>query len=735
MSQPVGDGKLRLDTPAPPRSAELAQEQAYFDNAAKHRDRKLATLAEAPAAGANAGAAAQLRRYAQAAADAIGRADSAVAFGRTDDESGEILYIGRHLIRDDVAEVLVVNWQAAAAAPYFQASHADPCGLRRRRMFTCEGNTIQSFAEVEFDAERAGTPPAVDAALLAELARGRTGAMRDIVATIQAAQYDLIRAPLDRVLVIEGGPGTGKTAVALHRVSWLLFHHREHLAADDVLVIGPHPAFIRYLRDVLPSLGDGRVELRDIGRLAPEVRRGRFEPPEVRRLKGEARMAGLLNRALEARVGEPEPAERLLIGGRFITVPGVDVAEAVAYCRAAPGCYGDRRQLLRQRLTELVSGRGGAPTTGQDALSNLVERLWPQQSATAFLRDLLGSRRRLQSAGGDEFGAAELDLLYRRGAARLPEEIWSAADLPLLDEADGLINGRHRRYSHVVVDEAQDLSPMQLRSVARRSASGSLTVVGDLAQSTGDWARDTWRDVTDLLPATHPVEVAPLRYGYRVPRQVYGLAARLLPVAAPEVPAPRVVRDGPADPRVHRVELPERAGRAVAVAAAHAGAGQFVGIVCPPRCRRELEAALAENEVEYSSAEHGELGSTVNVVSPQEAKGLEFDAVVVVEPEQIVTGDPRGHRLLYVALTRTTRYLDIVCAGEPLPLSVPAAPAEPPAVEPDPRHRDARRLAEHLAGQVRSAAPPETWELVLGELARRLRTWSGSGRWARGPGG
>lgn len=709
------------------KSVELAQEQAYFDNVAKHRDRKLATLSEVPSAGAHAGAAAQLRQYAQAAADAIGRADSAVAFGRTDDESGSTLYIGRHLIRDDADDVLVVNWQAPAAAPYFQASPADPHGLSRKRMFACEGNTIQSFTEVELTRDGAVGAPVVDEALLAELARGRTGVMRDIVATIQAAQYDLIRAPLERVLVIEGGPGTGKTAVALHRVSWLLFQHRDRLAADDVLVIGPHPTFIRYLREVLPGLGDDQVALREIGRLAPEVRRGRSEPPEVSRLKGEARMAGLLARALAARIGEPEPAERLLIGGRFVTLPGVDVAAAVADCRAASGSYADRRQLLRQRLTELVSGRGGAPTTGQDALSNLVERLWPQQSPAAFLRDLFGSRRRLHAAGGDEFGTAELDLLYRRGADRLSEEIWSAADLPLLDEADGLINGRARRYGHVVVDEAQDLSPMQLRSVARRSASGSLTVVGDLAQSTGDWSRDDWREVTDHLPATHPVEEVPLRYGYRVPRQVYELAARLLPVAAPQVPAPQVVRDGPADPRVHRVERSERAGRAAAVAAAAADDGQFVGIVCPPRCRRELEAALAANGVPYSSAEHGELGARINVVSPQEAKGLEFDAVVVVEPEQIVTGDPRGHRLLYVALTRTTRYLDIVCVGEPVPLTVPANPTEPAVAAAGSSRPDPRRLAEYLAGQVRSAAPPQDWERVLDELARQLRTGTGTG--------
>lgn len=708
-----------------PGSEELAREQAYFDAAAKQVVQKLATLDNLAAAAAHPGAAVHLKRYAQAAAEAIGPTGTAVAFGRIDAESGETWYIGRHLVRDDESKILVVGWRAPAAAPYFEASHADPRGLRRKRTFTCEGNTIRDFTDVVF----AEIAAAVDQHLLGELARGRTGTMRDIVATIQAAQYEVIRAPLDRVLVIEGGPGTGKTAVALHRVSWLLFPHRDTgLRAEDVLVVGPHPTFIRYIGEVLPGLGDDGVQLRDVGQLAPQVRRGRSEPVEVGRLKGEARMAGLLHRALEARIGEPEPAERLLLDGRFVTLPGVEVAEAVAACRAADQPYAGRRQLLRERLAALVRDRtGGEPGHGQDALANLLERLWPQQSAPVFLRDLLGSRRRLRVAAGDDVTAEEVELLHRRGADRVSEEIWSEADLPLLDEAEHLIAGTGRRYAHIVVDEAQDLSPMQLRAVARRSASGSLTVVGDLAQSTGPWARDSWPEVTGHLPAAHAVAVMPLRYGYRVPRQAYELAARLLPVAAPHVAPPEVVRDGPAEPRIHRVGLAERAGRVVAVAAAHARDGQFVGVVCPPRCRREVEAALGANGVAWSSAERGELGAAVNLVSPWEAKGLEFDAVVVVEPEQIVAGDERGHRLLYVALTRTTRYVDVVCVGEPVPLSVPP-PRRPPEDGADAAFsaRDVRRLAEHLAAQIRGAAPRDEWVRVLDEMARFLKDLRGA---------
>jgi DNA helicase IV len=716
----VGDRLTGAGAGVQSRSTEIAIEQAFFDATAKHRARKISELGDLARAAANPGAAGHLHRYAKAARQAIGPADDAVAFGRMDDESGEVLYLGRHIIRDDRAEVLVVNWQAPAAARYFEASHQEPHGLHRRRAFECAGNTIQDFTDVVF-AEIAAT---VDKHLLGELARGRTGAMRDIVATIQAAQFALIRAPRDQVLVIEGGPGTGKTAVALHRVSWLLFTHHDTLAADDILVVGPHPTFIRYISTVLPGLGDAEVTLRDIGRLAPVVPRGRVEPAELSRVKGEARMAALLARALDARIGVPEPAERLLLDGRFVTLPGAEVAEVLAACRAAELPYLERRQLFRDRLGQLVADRTGRGSVGLPAIANLVERLWPQQSAAAFLRDLYGSRERLRAAAGPDFTADELTGLHRRGADRLSQELWSAADLALLDELDQLINGPGRQYAHVVVDEAQDLSPMQLRAVGRRSANGSLTVVGDIAQSTGEWARDSWDEVTRHLPTRHPVTVSALRYGYRVPHQAYQLAARLLPVAAPGVTAPEVVRDGPAEPTVHRVTLTERPGRVVIVATEHAAAGRFVGIVCPSRCRREVEAALAANGVEWHSADRGELGGSINLVSPEEAKGLEFDAVVVVEPVEIVASDERGHRLLYVALTRTTGYLDLVCVGEPLPLAVPVRPERGGGTdEQAPRFtvREVRRLAEHVAGQVRGAAPEPYWDEVLAEVARLLR--------------
>jgi DNA helicase IV len=713
-----------------PKSTELVAEQDYFDRAHKHRERHRAELGEAPSAAANSGAAARLRSWVRGRREGSRPEQEAVAFARIDDESQERLYIGHEVVVDEDREVLVVNWKAPAAAPYYQATHDDPHGLVRKRSFTCAGNSITDFADVVFrqlagDVATLRALDGPDAALLSELDRSRDGTMHDIVATIQAAQYELIRAPLDQVLVVEGGPGTGKTAVALHRVSWLLYNHRDRLGAAGVLVVGPSAAFTRYVRTVLPDLGDTEVEQSDIGQLAPAVTRGRPEPVEVRRLKGDERMARLLARALDARIGSPEPAERMLFDGRFVTLSGVEVRAEVAACRQAGGGYATRRAMLRARLLDLARARG-APTD-RDRLGpvdDLVERLWPQFSAAAFLRGLLGSQRRLAAAAGEEFTAGEVTLLRRRGADRLSEQTWSAADLPLLDELEDLINGVPRRYRHIVVDEAQDLSPMQLRSIGRRSATGSLTIVGDLAQSTGAFARDQWGDLLRHLPATQPRTVVALRYGYRVPRRVYELAARLLPLAAPGTEPLVVVRDGPADPGVHRVEPGERPGRAVAIAMEHAAAGRFVGLVCPAACRQELADALAANQVHWGEADRGELDSSINLVSPQEAKGLEFDAVVVIEPEEIVAGDERGHRMLFIALTRTTRYLDIVCVGDPLPVSAPQHPPIPRSREPEPAHTldggQLDELAQQIAAVISGSAPAPLWDEVLARAAAVL---------------
>jgi len=525
------------------RADELAAEQAYFDAALEFRERLRHSLVAAPEAAAHPRNAAFVKDAATRASQGLGRPDEAVAFGRIDDEDGEYLYVGVNAIWNDERDLVVMNWQVPDAGRYYTATAQDPQGALRVRQYFCESNTIVSFDDRVFAdlaariTDLEAPKVAFEDALLGELDRARTGEMSEIVKTIQAAQYDIIREPLEQLLVVQGGPGTGKTAVALHRVSWLLFNNRGSLTTSDVLVVGPSRAFVRYIRTVLPTLGDEDVQQCEIGALAPAVTSGRVESDELALLKGEFRMAALIERGLRDRIGVPEDQITVLAGQTAVPIDHALLGEQVRRLLDRPYAIG--RGMLRDWLRDQVTQMSRGIHPRADSLDAAVDRVWPQLTAPAFVQDLLGSESRLLRAGGDDFSAAEVSLLYRRASARISEERWSDSDLPLLDCAEQAMTGDvERRFKHIVVDEAQDLSPMQLLSIRRRSVDGSMTILGDIAQSTGAWARDDWDDVVEALSMGLPVTERVLAYGYRVPRQIFELAQLLLPSAAPGVTPP-----------------------------------------------------------------------------------------------------------------------------------------------------------------------------------------------------
>ena len=666
-----------------PKQAELNAEQGYFDKAWEAREASRATLAEAGAAAGGARKSqAQIAKVAKETIEKLGSPEDEVAFGRIDLD-GESLYLGTRVISTEERDLLVISWQAPAAAPYYEATFANPLGVSRKRTFKNEANRIQDFDDVLFEdlADRVADLTAeqqwgVDDALLRDMESSRSGEMRDIVQTIHAAQYELIRTPLDNLLVIQGGPGTGKTAVALHRVSWLLFNAND-LAAEDILVVGPNPTFNRYIRSVLPKLGDDNVEYRDLSSLGPQRATGREERADVVRIKGELRMAELLATALRQRVRFPERTDVVEVGGGFgspkFTRPEIE-AELPAHLER--NTYnGGRASFRNYLLREAESRLGRGATIPPAALENALERIWPSLNATAFLRDLLGSRDRLLAAAGEHFNAAEIGVLFRPASEKVSEEQWSEVDVALVDEAEELINGRPVQFKHIVVDEAQDLSPMQLRSIRRRSPQGSMTVVGDLAQSTGPWARDTWDEIAQILQLDHPYSFQELTLGYRVPQQVYEFAAKLLPYAAPGLTPPTVVRRGPAEPELTQCGERDLVTQAIAAAREHASNGRFVGLICSEAMRGELEAELNWRDIRWGNVGAGNLDTSINLARPGESKGLEFDAVVVVDPQRIVSESPWGLRHLYVALTRTTKYLTVLHTGTALPLPGDETPA------------------------------------------------------------
>jgi DNA helicase IV len=664
-----------------PRHPEVDLEQAYLDHAhhrlqaMRQRTERLAAIADSAAQAVDSALAqAHLARRAASMVDS----GAALAFGRLDHEHGDRWYVGRRHVEDEAGDPLVVDWRAPVAVPFYRATAVDPMELARRRRFVIDGRRVTDLFDEVFDdpdSVAAGGGGGVPDPLLAELERSRTGELRDIVATIQAEQDVVIRAPLERCLIVQGGPGTGKTAVGLHRAAFLLYEHRGRLDDEGVLVVGPNPVFLRYIAQVLPSLGEVAVRQTTVeGLVAGRVRA--VDPPDVARLKGDARMADVLARAV---AGTRRPPADLVGASPWgsVRVAAADVAAAVAEVagRGVPanvGRHALRTLLLRRAHADHVARRGEAGAVepeelaaglrGDRAWGAALERLWPAVSGPALVRRLLGGGAALAAAADGILDADEQRLLHRRSARRLDDEPWTLADLVLVDEAEGRADGARRSYGHVVVDEAQDLTAMELRLLARRCPRRSMTVLGDLAQSTAVGGQRSWEEVLRWLGEPAGASVVELALGYRVPAPIMDLANRLLPSAAPGVAPTRSVRELGRDPVLVDAGGEDGLGAAVAAEVARlAGAWASVAVVVPDALAEPVAGGLAAAGV--GAAGGAALGPDQPVVllSPAAAKGLEFDAVVVVEPAAVAVDD-RGARLLYVALTRAVQELVIVHA-------------------------------------------------------------------------
>jgi DNA helicase IV len=668
--------------PSPPHR-DLASEQAHLDHAHHclddmRRRTEAALSIDGGATAADSEVATYHLRKRRASFDGRGP----LCFGRLDTDDGERFHVGRRHVEDGDGQPVVVDWRAPVSAPFYRATWRDPLGLRLRRRFSVAERTILALHDEDFTDPDSGTAGGIPDPLLAELERGRTGEMRDIVATIQAEQDEIIRAPIDQLTIVQGGPGTGKTAVGLHRAAYLLYEHRALLEEQRVLVLGPNRVFLRYISEVLPSLGEHSVVQATVdGLLAARYPVRAADSHAVAALKGDVRLATVLSRALvRQRTVPPDPVELQLPWGRVRLDPDdVAAAQSTASGRALDDTAAREvfRNLLARRVEALLlpQFRGEAPA-GSDfvrdakahpTFQRLVARSWPTTSAPALVRRVLGNRRALAAAGDGLLDGAELALLHRAPARRVDDERWTLADIPLLDEADALVSGVRATYGHVVVDEAQDLSAMALRMVARRCPSGSITVLGDLAQATAPGAQRSWDDAARHLDVAVDRRVTELEVGYRVPAPILDLASRLLPIAAPGLAPSRSIRDRGDDPWITPADSVESLGREVARrAAVLCEAWGSVGVVVPePHVASVLEVILA-NGLDAARGDRGGLDRAVAVLEPDMAKGLEFDAVIVVEPAGFLDGGASGARLLYVAMTRSVQHLSVV-HHRPLP--------------------------------------------------------------------
>jgi DNA helicase IV len=643
---------------------DLPAEQAYVDDAYAALDRARETLLRTASAAATEEAAGAIEKWSARRLTALAEAEEGLCFGRIDIEGVEApVYVGRRFVDDEERTTLVVNWQAPAARPFYTATPDQSHGVTQRRRFRTQGRKLLDLSDEALHGSLEDAAATVDDFLLEELERAREGRMRDIVATIQADQYRLIARDPEPPLVVQGGPGTGKTAVGLHRASYLLFAHRAELRR--VLVVGPNPTFMDYVAHVLPALGEDSVEQRAVAELVDGVTVTRADAPDVEALKADVQMVDVLRRAAEQRV-EPRPAELVVrLEGSFVGVEEDEVAEILQAVREELGFSLVARERFRmdvlRRFYEHYSTRlGGLAVRSFEELEralrkggllkSFLDRAWPTAKPEQLLGQLLTSRARLGEAAEGVLDETERELLVRRGRG------WSTADVALLDEASELLVGPPRRFGHVVVDEAQDLTPMQLRMLSRRTA-GSFTILGDVAQATGPIPYRSWDELLPHLPGGDRAQRAELRHAYRVPREIMDFALPLLGHIAPDMEPPVSYRSGAEPPRVVSAEQPLT--RAFVEAAAFAAEEGLVAVVAPPSLRTgDPTPSLFDD-------------SRIPLLTPREAKGLEFDHVVVVEPAQIVDdGRERGLRELYVALTRPTKTLVVVHA-RPLPEPLP----------------------------------------------------------------
>ncbi|MEV4439262.1 ATP-binding domain-containing protein [Streptomyces sp. NPDC049577] len=591
---------------------------------------------------------------------------------------GERFYIGRRHVHDAEGDPMVIDWRAPVSQPFYRASKKEPMDVRTRRRFGYTGGELTAYEDEDLTDASAGEQ--ASRLLQAEIERPRVGPMRDIVATIQPEQDEIVRAGIGGTVCVQGAPGTGKTAVGLHRVAYLLYAHRERLARTGTLVIGPNRSFLQYIEQVLPALGELNVAQATVDDLVAHVEVRGADTPAAARIKGDARMAEVLRRAVRSGVTMPEEALVVVRGSRRWRVPAYELEEIVRELLARDIRYGAAREALPQRIAHAVLVRmeaaGEAPDDRvQDAVARnaavkaAVKAMWPPVDPAKLVLRLLSDAEFLaEHAAGVLDAEEQAEILWARPVRSVKAAKWSAADAVLVDEAADLVS-RTPSLGHVVLDEAQDLSPMQYRAVGRRCTTGSATILGDIAQGTTPWATASWQEALRHLGKPEAA-VEELTQGFRVPREVIAYASRLLPAIAPGLAEATSVRESAGDFAVRRVEPAELDATVLAACRASLEREGSIGLIAADARIPLLARVLAEAGLPHlAPGEETSADARLTLVPASLAKGLEYDYVVLDEPAAVVAGEPderTGLRRLYVALTRAVSGLTVVHA-EPLP--------------------------------------------------------------------
>jgi DNA helicase IV len=636
--------------------------------------------------------------------------DSALVFGRIDrltesPDAFESFHIGRIAVADSAREPVVVDWRAPVAEPFYRATGREPMGLARRRHFEVQGRELLGIEDELFgaghlgvghdeglDGEPASSTPTLRgfSTLLSVLSRGRTGQLGDIVATIQAEQDEIIRSPQQGVLVVEGGPGTGKTVVALHRAAYLLYTFRFPLEDQGVLVVGPNRVFLRYIERVLPSLGEAGVEQVVLADLVRGHNFGAKDSEAVARIKGDLRMSQIIATAIKDRQRPLRKDVEIAFGAGYLRLTVNQSKVLVSEGRRRFRRHNAANHWVETEIVATMIASSRNPDadieTMRSALRDLPEfravinYIWPVLTPAELLHDLYSSKALLRLAAQKVCTTEEYESLHRQRAESLAEAKFSDADVAVLDEALSLLGPKPRRngrindadevrtYGHIVIDEVQDLSPMQLRMISRRSLNGAMTIVGDIAQATSAHAPASWKEVLAHLPKKNPSRIIGLTVGYRIPRQIMELATRVLKAAAPLQTSPVSVREGDESPKIIATTVDQLFSELIKDTQRMVDelSGGNVAIVCPDSMSETISAALDKAQIAHGRAGVSGIEAGLTVVPVSVVKGLELDGVIVVEPAKIVAAQMHGLRALYVALTRSTKQLSVL-HSEPLP--------------------------------------------------------------------
>ncbi|MEV3967972.1 UvrD-helicase domain-containing protein [Streptomyces sp. NPDC050698] len=588
---------------------------------------------------------------------------------------GERFYIGRRHVHDHDGDPMVIDWRAPVSQPFYRASKKDPMDVALRRRFGYTRGDITAYEDEHLSDP--GEAARTSKLLQQEIERPRVGPMRDIVATIQPEQDEIVRSGLAGTVCVQGGPGTGKTAVGLHRVAYLLYAHRERLARTGTLVIGPNRSFLHYIEQVLPALGELTVQQATVDDLVAHVEIKGTDDARAAVVKGDARLAQVLRRALYAHVTLPTEPVVVVRGSRRWRIPAYELEELVRELLDREIRYGAAREALPQRIAHAVlvqmERSGEAPDDRvQDAVARnsavkaAVKAIWPAVDPAKLVLRLLSDAEFLAVHAEGILDEDEQKAILRAKPARSVKSAkWSAADAVLIDEATDLIQRTHS-LGHVVLDEAQDLSPMQYRAVGRRCTTGSATVLGDLAQGTTPWATRSWQEALTHLGKPEAL-VEELTAGFRVPTDVIAYASRLLPHIAPGLTPVESIRENPGHFEVRPVCGAKDVVEACRDLLRHEGS---TGLIAADARVPELAEALEEAGIPcLGPGEETTQDTRLTLVPASLAKGLEYDYVVLDEPQAVVDGEPderTGLRRLYVALTRAVSGLTVTHTA-PLP--------------------------------------------------------------------